>query len=141
MFMMRRPVPRTLLVLLVLYGAASFVHFVHNAEFLADYPNMPASWSRTDVYGAWFAMTAIGLIGLLLVVRGLRIAGLLFVVAYAGFGLDSLGHYVLAPMAAHTAAMNATIIAEVTTAAMLLVEAVRLVAQRTMSSKSRALDA
>jgi len=141
MFMMRRPVPRTLLVLLLLYGAASFVHFVHNAEFLADYPNMPASWSRTGVYGAWFAMTAIGLIGLLLVVRGLRIAGLLFVVAYAGFGLDSLGHYALAPMAAHTAAMNATIIAEVTTAAMLLVEAVRLVARRTRSSKSRALDA
>jgi hypothetical protein len=129
--MMRRPVPRGLLILFLLFGTASFIHFVHNAEFLADYPNMPASWSRTDVYLAWLVMTAVGLIGLLLVARGLQIAGLLFVVAYAGLGLDSLGHYVLAPMSAHTGAMNATIIVEVTTAAVLLIEAVRLVVRRT----------
>ena len=128
---MRTPVPRTLLVLLLLYGTASFVHFVHNAEFLSDYPGMPASWSRTDVYLAWFAMTTIGLIGLLLLARGLRIPGLLLVVAYAGLGLDSLGHYVLAPMSAHTGVMNATILVEVGAAAVLLVDAVRRVARRT----------
>ena len=91
---------------------------------------MPASWSRTDVYLAWFAMTTIGLIGLLLA-RGLRIPGLLLVVAYAGLGLDSLGHYVLAPMSAHTGVMNATILVEVGAAAVLLVDAVRRVARRT----------
>ena len=91
---------------------------------------MPASWSRTDVYLAWVAMTTIGLIGLLLLARGLRIPGLLLVVAYAALGLDSLGHYVLAPMSVHTGAMNATILVEVGAAAVLLLDAVRLVARR-----------
>jgi hypothetical protein len=30
-----------LLMLLLAYGAASLVHYVHNARFLTDYPNMP----------------------------------------------------------------------------------------------------
>ena len=138
---MRTPVSRTLLVLLLFYGAASLVHFVHNAEYLADYPNMRASWSRTDVYLAWFAMTAVGLVGLLLVVRGLQIPGLLLVVVYAGLGLDSLGHYLLAPMSAHSGAMNVTILVEVAAATVLLIETLRLVARQTMRSRSSAPDA
>ena len=125
---MRRP--KTLLVLLLVYGAASLVHFIHNAEFLADYPNMPASWSRAGVYVAWVGMTVVGLLGWLLVSRGRQLAGLLLVAAYAALGLDSLGHYMLAPMSAHTGAMNLTILLEVTAAALLLIEAVRLMAQR-----------
>jgi hypothetical protein len=36
-------------------------------------------------------------------------------------GLDSLGHYALAPFAAHSIGMNATILGEVASAAVLLV--------------------
>ena len=98
-----------LLLLLLTYGVASLVHFTHNAEFLADYPNLPKSWSPAHVYLAWIWMTAVGVLGWLLLSRGLILVGLFALMLYAVLGLDSLGHYVLAPMSAHTAAMNATI--------------------------------
>ena len=79
------------------------MHFVHNAEFLADYPNMPVSWTRADVYFAWLGLTGVGVLGGLLVARGFQLTGLLVVAMYAAFGLDNHGHYVLAPVIAHTA--------------------------------------
>ena len=121
---------RTLFVLALVYAVASLIHFTHNAEFIADYPNMPAGWSRGGVYLAWLAMTALGAAGLLLVVRGYRIAGLLVLAVYAALGLDSLGHYVLAPLSAHSAAMNSTILLEVTAAALVLVEVLRQLGRR-----------
>jgi hypothetical protein len=121
---------RILLALLVAYGLASLVHFIHNAEFLADYPGMPSSWTREGVYLVWLAMTLIGVVGWLLATRGFQVAGLLLVALYAVCGLDSLGHYVLAPLSAHTAAMNSTILLEVTAAALVLAETLRLLARR-----------
>lgn len=110
---------------LVAFATASLVHFTHNAEFIADYPNLPPAWSRGHVYLAWLAMTAIGLAGWLVLQRGWRWRGLALLVVYAVLGLDSLGHYILAPMTAHTLAMNATILAEVTAAGLVLVAVVR----------------
>ena len=114
-----------LAVLLLIYGAASLVHFTHNAEFLAEYPNLPSSWTRADVYLGWIAMTLVGVAGWFLLSRGLFLTGLLILAGYAALGLDSLGHYVLAPLSAHTIAMNSTILAEVTAAALVLVEVAR----------------
>jgi hypothetical protein len=125
-----RPLHKLLLVLLLVYGCASLAHFVHNAEFLADYPNMPSTWTREGVYLVWVAMTLIGVVGWLLATRGFQVAGLLLVALYAVCGLDSLGHYFLAPMSAHTAAMNSTILFEVAAAALVLAEAARLLARR-----------
>ena len=119
---------KTLTVLLVAYTAASLLHYAHNAEFLADYPNMPAWLSRTKVYAAWLALSALGAAGYLLLLRGYRLAGLLALGAYAAAGFDSLSHFALAPPAAHTAAMNATIWLEAGTAALLLVAVARLFA-------------
>lgn len=135
---MRRPVERPLLALLLIYGVASLLHFIHNAELIADYPNLPASWSRSDVYLAWGGLTAVGAVGWLLLSRGYRIAGLLFVCVYAALGIDSLGHYVLAPMSAHTAMMNVTILLEVTAAMLVLLEAVRLMVRRLRREPARA---
>jgi hypothetical protein len=120
--------------LLLTYGVASLVHFVHNAEFLGEYPNLPSSWSRAEVYLAWFAMTAVGIAGWLLMSRGLLLAGLLILVAYAALGLDSLGHYLLAPLSAHTLAMNSTILAEVTAAGLVLFEVARQI-RRVLSGR------
>ena len=114
----------------IAFGIASLVHFAHNAEFLAEYPRLPAHWTRGHVYFAWLGMTALGLAGWLLFARGWRRAGLAFLLAYAVLGLDSLGHYVLAPMSAHTVAMNATILAEVAAAAVVLLEVVRRALRR-----------
>jgi hypothetical protein len=121
---------RTLPTLLLLYGVFSLVHFIHNAEFVRDYPNLPASWSRVDVYAAWLAMTGVGIAGWLVLRRGHRIAGLGVLAVYAMLGVDSLGHYVLAPLSAHTHAMNGTILLEVGSAALVLVEVTRQLVSR-----------
>jgi hypothetical protein len=126
---MRKSQHKPLVFLLLTYAAASLVHFVHNAEFLGAYPNMPASWSRAAVYFAWLGMTGVGVCGWLLLVRGFAGTGLLLLAVYSAFGLDSLGHYVLAPMSAHTVAMNATILLEVAAAAALLLGVLRLLAR------------
>lgn len=115
---------------MLVYGAASLVHFIHNAEFLADYPGLPATWTRGGVYAAWAAMSALGFIGWLLVSRGYAVVGLLLVAVYAALGMDSLGHYVLAPMSAHSLGMNATILVEVTAASLVLIEAARQMVRR-----------
>ena len=117
---------RTLVTLMLVYAGASLVHFTHNAEFLADYSNMPAWLSRAKVYVAWFGVTAIGALGYLLVRRGHQLGGLCVIAVYAALGFDGLGHYRLAPLSAHTAAMNLTIWLEVATAALLFSLAVGL---------------
>jgi hypothetical protein len=116
---------RSLIVLTLLYMTASLVHFIHNAEFLVEYPNLPETWTRAGVYLAWLGMTALGTVGLLLAMRGFRVMGLLLIAVYSLLGMDSLGHYVLAPVSAHSAAMNFTILLEVTTAALVLMEVSR----------------
>lgn len=110
-------------LLLIIYGVSSLVHFIHNAEFLAAYPNLPDSWTRAGVYLAWGGLTTVGAVGWLLLKGGYQIAGLLVVAVYAMLGMDSLGHYLLAPMSTHTAAMNTTILFEVTTGACLFIAA------------------
>ena len=107
--------------LLALYAGASLVHFTHNAEYLAQYPNLPASWTRADVYCAWGCVTMIGLVGYGLYHARFTRAALTVLAIYAGLGLDGLLHYTRAPMAHHTAAMNFTIWAEVAAATVLLI--------------------
>jgi hypothetical protein len=119
---MERPVVRidALLAFLLAYGAASLFHHVHNAEFLTEYPNMPAWLSRVQVYAAWLGVTAVGLVGYLLMRWRYQLAGLLALGIYGALGLYGLGHYVVAPLSAHTFTMNVTIWLEVTTALLLL---------------------
>jgi hypothetical protein len=110
---------RSLLALVMVHAAASLVHFVHNATFLADYPNMPEWISPAVVYGVWLAEAAVGAAGVLLLLRGRRI-GLALIAIYAVLGFGGLDHYTLAPISAHTLAMNATIWLETATGIILL---------------------
>ena len=110
---------RALLSLVLVHTAASLVHFVHNAAYLADYPNMPTWISPAGIYGVWLAEAAIGAAGVLLMLRGRR-AGLVLIAIYAVLGLAGLDHYTLAPVSAHTLAMNATIWLETATGLALL---------------------
>jgi hypothetical protein len=110
---------RALLSLVLVHAAASLVHFVHNAAYLADYPNMPAWLSPAGIYGAWLAEAAVGALGVLLLLRD-RGVGLVLIALYAVLGLGGLDHYTLAPISAHTLAMNATIWLETATAIVLL---------------------
>ena len=121
---------RSVLVALLIFGAASLVHFIHNAELIRDYPGLPPSWTRGGVYLAWFGMTAVGVCGWRLLCYGHEVAGLLVLEGYALLGLDSLGHYTVAPFSAHTPMMNATILLEVATAAFVLGQGVKLTIER-----------
>jgi len=106
--------------LLLLYGGASLLHFVHNAAYGAAYPNLPEWISPISIYSAWCAISAIGLCGYLLVRGGLTLPGLSVLAVYAILGFDGLLHYGRAPMSEHTLGMNLTIWGEVVTAGLAL---------------------
>jgi hypothetical protein len=110
---------RTLSALLVAFFVASLIHFIHNAEFLADYPGLPKTWTRGGVYGAWAAMTAIGVIGWIVARTRFQLLGLALIAVCSLFGFDSIGHYFVAPVAAHSMAMHVTILLEVVCAIVL----------------------
>lgn len=129
---------RVLLVLLLFYAAASLVHFVHNAEYLGAYPNLPESWSRAGVYLGWLVLSTVGLSGWCFVQGGYRRSGFLLLGVYALLGLDSLGHYVLASPSAHTLGMNATILLEVSAAALVFVEVLRQIVRNPWRSATAA---
>jgi hypothetical protein len=114
-------IPSYLFVLLIVYCGASLLHFVHNAEFLADYPNLPEWLGRSTVYLAWLAVTTVGVLGIVLIKFGFRLFGLLLIAGYAGLGFAGLDHYWVAPVAAHSLGMNVTIWLEVATASALLI--------------------
>ena len=126
----RLTLPRHLLALMALYCAASLAHFVHNAQFLAEYPNMPAWLSPLQVMGAWLAVTAVGALGWLVTRTPWPLPGLLLIGAWAGLGFDGLAHYTLAPVSAHSLAMNLTIWSEVVAAALLLAATAVLVLRK-----------
>ena len=110
----------TLPFLMVLYGAASLFHFVHNATYVQDYPNLPEWITPVGVYVSWCVIAAVGVLGYWLYRKVSHGLGLVVIAIYALFGFDGLGHYMLAPLGAHTFAMNASILAEVAAAAVLL---------------------
>lgn len=131
---------RALPWLLLLYCGASLLHFAHNAEYLADYPNLPAWISRASVYFSWCAISAIGLCGYLLYLRSRSPLGLLLLAVYTTIGFDGLLHYGRAPISAHTLSMNLTIFTEVVCAALALGAVLWLVAYRLLPG-SRARNA
>lgn len=116
-------------MLLALYCAASLVHFAHNAEFVADYPNLPAWLTRSKVYVAWLAVTSVGVAGVALLALRAHVVGLIVVAGYALLGFAGLDHYWVAPFAAHSLAMHATIGFEVSSAAALLLATLVLAAR------------
>jgi hypothetical protein len=111
--------PKPFVVLIAAYFLTSLGHFAHNAEYLCEYPNLPAWLTRAKVYAAWLAITAVGLAGLILIKNKLATAGLLLVAIYAALGFDGLDHYAVAPMAHHTLRANVTILSEAAAALLL----------------------
>ena len=107
-------------ICLLIYAAASLLHHVHNAEYLAEYPNMPAALSPAKVYLAWAIEMAVGLGGYVLLRLGHCRLGLALIALSALAGFAGLDHYVIAPFTAHTATMHLTIGIEVAAAAVLL---------------------
>jgi hypothetical protein len=124
------PIHKLFLGLTALYFLTSFGHFSHNAEFICEYPNLPASFTRAKVYIAWLAITSVGALGLFCLGKRFVAAGLMLVAAYATLGFDGLAHYKLAPMEFHTLGANISILSEVTAAALLLPTTLYLLVRR-----------
>ena len=113
-------VPKILLALTATYFLTSLGHFSHNAEFICEYPNLPAWLTRAQVYAVWAAITSVGVTGLLLMRKKYIAMGLVLMAIYAAMGFDGLGHYALAPIELHPLVANVTILSEVVAAALLL---------------------
>jgi uncharacterized membrane protein YphA (DoxX/SURF4 family) len=69
---------------------------------------------------AWLAQSAVGLGGYVLLRAGWQRTGLSLIGLYALTGFFGLAHYHVAPAAAHSIAMNATIWLEAVAGALLL---------------------
>lgn len=118
---MLRPkaLPGSIWLLAALYTFASLAHFVHNAEYIAFYPNMPAWITRETVYLVWLAIAAVGALGAAMALLGWRWAAAACLAAYGALGFDGLGHYALALCSQHSLAMNLSIWFEVIAGALL----------------------
>jgi hypothetical protein len=110
-----RAVPGRLWAVVGLCALASLIHFAHNAETLAYYPNMPPWITREVVYGAWLGVASVGVLGVLAVSVGFRVAGLVLLGLFGALGIDGLAHYGRASFAEHTPAANLTIAFEAIT--------------------------
>jgi len=127
--------------LLALYASASLLHFTHNAEYLAQYPNLPASWTRADVYLAWCGVTSAGLLGYVLYRTRYPRLGLTVLAVYGGLGFAGLLHYTRASIAHHSAVMNFTIWAEVAAATVFLINVASIATQSVRPSAELQPDA
>jgi hypothetical protein len=112
---------RALLTFMLVYGGASLAHFTHNAVYLEFYPNMPTWLTPLGVLASWLVIAGTGTVGYWLFRKGLTVIGLAAIALYAALGFAGLDHYAIAPVSAHSLAMNATIIGEVIAASVLLV--------------------
>ena len=108
-------------MLMLAYGAATLLHFTHNAEYVHAYPNLPQWISRTAVYSAWLGISAVGALGYALYCKGGPVLGLMLLGLYSAAGLGGLLHYTRAPFGAHSTTMNFTILFEAGVAVMLLI--------------------
>src|SRR5262245_18609159 len=95
-----------LLLALLAYCVASFTHFSHNAIYIDQYPILPEWITPFGVYSTWLVETGVGIAGYLLYSRGFRRIGLALVAIHASLAFDGLAHYLVAPVWAHTLAMN-----------------------------------
>ena len=121
---------RTLLMFMLAYGVASLAHFVHNAVYIDAYPNLPMWITPLVVHASWLVVAGIGTLGYWLYRSASRAFGLMVIGVYALLGFGGLDHYAVAPVSAHSIAMNATILGEAITASVLLVVVVWTAAQR-----------
>ncbi len=52
-----------LLRMMLVYGATSLLHFVHNAVYVRNYPNLPPWLTSAGVCAAWLLVAATGTAG------------------------------------------------------------------------------
>ncbi len=117
--------PKRVWGLALIYGAAGFIHLVHNAEYMVFYPGTPEDATKEAMYLAWLAVNAVALVAAVLAILDLGVLATLCLALYGLLGLTSLSHYAQGFWSEHTLGANATICAEVLMGLVLAVRAVR----------------
>lgn len=117
--------PKRVWGMALVYAAASFVHLMHNAEYMVLYPGTPENATKEAMYLAWLAVSSVALLAAVLALLDRGVAATLSLALYGALGLTSLSHYAQGFWSEHTLAANATICAEVLTGLALSVRAVR----------------
>lgn len=117
--------PKYLWALTAVYGLATFGLCVHNAEFLAYYPNMPEEMTHEVVYLAWMGLTVVGLAVVPFYMLGLGVMAAFVLALYGLLGLSGLAHYSLGALEEHTLAANLLIMFQGFSGLVLAVRAVR----------------
>jgi hypothetical protein len=118
---------KPIVIFLIGYTFTSLAHFVHTAEHLHAYPNMPAWLTAGQIYTAWLVVLVIGVAGFLLYrSERHRDAGLIVIAIYGLLGLHGLANYWLAPFGEHTTHMNFTILLDAFAGVALALHAVSL---------------
>ena len=112
--------PRPLLIIGFVYLVASLTHFVHNAEFIDEYPNLPAWLARSDVYLAWAATLIPCVLAYWAWARGREAWAFGLFAAWSALGFLGLDHYYIAPVSAHSKSAIFTIFFELLAGAGLL---------------------
>ena len=77
---------RSLWRMMIVYAAASWLHFAHNAIFVRDYPNLPRWITPLGIWLSWCAIAALGATGYWLYRQVSRRTGLLLIGLYALLG-------------------------------------------------------
>jgi len=126
--------PKHVWVLVILYFVASLAHFMHNAEYIAFYPGMPAWLTAERVYLAWLGVTSVGVAALVLFGFGFPGVAAALLGLYGALGLDGLAHYTLALCSEHTVLANVTIWSEATTGVLLLLASALALGRRVRRS-------
>lgn len=131
--------PTHIRILFLVFFLANLTHFVHNAEYIAFYPGMPAWLTREKVYLAWVAGVSVGLLGLLVARTRWQPVGMALIAVYGALGIDGLAHYMLALCSEHTLTTNLTIWFEVLAGMSLLIAAATLVGRQLSRQPHRAV--
>ncbi|WP_298233466.1 hypothetical protein [uncultured Azohydromonas sp.] len=117
--------PKYLWALTAVYGLATFGHCVHNAEFLAYYPNMPEGMTHEVVYLAWMGLSVVGLAVVPFYMLDLGVMAAFVLALYGLLGLSGLGHYSLGALEEHTLVANLLIMFQGLSGLALAVRAMR----------------
>ena len=130
--------PKHIQLLVLIFFIANLTHFVHNAEYIAFYPGIPAWLTREKIYLAWVAGASVGLAGLLVHRIRLKRLSMVMIAAYGASGVDGLAHYTLGLCSQHTLLANLTIWAEATTGLALLAVSALLLTRRLVAGRALA---
>jgi hypothetical protein len=134
---MARRLPRHLWILAVVLYCSSLIHFSNVTKYIGFQSGVPEWASPLSAHVAWFLMSAVATLGVILEGLGRRKTGVALLASYGFLGLSSLRYY-LAPLSAtYTFTINFTIVLQASTGALLMAASAHFLARAGSHSMAR----